>query len=351
MSFHKCGTNVGDVCYIPLPSWVVQVGNSNPDIWYRDTQNGIDDEYLSLGVDNQRLFGGRTPIEIYSDFMASFLANFASLMPNVINQIQIGLGPAGEMRYPGYQLQDNKWRYCGIGEFQCYDKYMLASLQQAAANAGHSEWGHPPNNAGNYNSNPGDTQFFSDNGGDNYASDYGKFFLDWYSNVLKAHGSAILSKARSIFPSSVEVAAKISGIHWWYRTSSHAAEATSGYYNTNFNNAYLGVAQMLAQFGADFDFTCLEMVDDSNCGSAPEGLVVQTQQAAKQAGIKFAGENALELCNPNCYQGGFDRVYTAATQNGPIALFTYLRLTQNLLYNGNNWNMFTQFVARMHNAK
>ena len=28
-----------------------------------------------------------------------------------------GLGPAGEMRYPSYQLQDNKWQYCGIGEY------------------------------------------------------------------------------------------------------------------------------------------------------------------------------------------------------------------------------------------
>ena len=25
----QCGTNVGDQCYIPLPSWVVSVGNSN----------------------------------------------------------------------------------------------------------------------------------------------------------------------------------------------------------------------------------------------------------------------------------------------------------------------------------
>lgn len=33
MSFHQCGGNVGDDCNIPLPSWVVNVGNENPDIW------------------------------------------------------------------------------------------------------------------------------------------------------------------------------------------------------------------------------------------------------------------------------------------------------------------------------
>ena len=53
---------------------------------------------------------------MYHDFMSSFAENMAPWISNgVINQIQVGLGPAGEMRYPSYQLQDNKWQYCGIG--------------------------------------------------------------------------------------------------------------------------------------------------------------------------------------------------------------------------------------------
>lgn len=35
----------------------------------------------------------------------------------VISDIEIGLGPCGELRYPSYPMK-NGWRYPGIGEFQ-----------------------------------------------------------------------------------------------------------------------------------------------------------------------------------------------------------------------------------------
>ena len=42
-----------------------------------------------------------------------------------------------------------------VGEFQCYDRRALASLAQAAADAGHPEWGcGGPHDAGIYTSNP-----------------------------------------------------------------------------------------------------------------------------------------------------------------------------------------------------
>jgi len=347
MSFHECGGNVGDQCNIPLPPWVLAVGNSNPNIFYRDQQGGIDLEYLSLGVDNQSIFSGRSAVQIYTDFMNSFRTNLGSYMPSTIDQVQVGLGPAGEMRYPSYQLQGNKWTYCGIGEFQCYDTYMLANLKAAATNAGNPSWGNGgPSNAGTYNSVPSNSPFFS-NGFDNYQSSYGQFFLSWYAQQLIGHGDQILAAATAIFrPIQVTVAAKISGIHWWYVSPSHAAECTAGYYNTNGNNAYLQIARMFARHHVEFDFTCLEMVDSSNCASGPQQLVKQAIQASQQAGIAFSGENALPICDPNCYQSGFDQVYSEATQYGAIARFTYLRLDSNLL-SGNNWNMFTAFVRRM----
>jgi beta-amylase len=55
---------------------------------------------------------------------------------------------------------------------------MLSSLQNAANQAGHSDWGLAgPNDAGNYNSRPEQTGFFQENTRDNYESDYGRFFL------------------------------------------------------------------------------------------------------------------------------------------------------------------------------
>ena len=42
-----------------------------------------------------------------------------------------------------------------VGEFQCYDRRALASLAQAARDAGQPEWGYGgPHDAGTYNSTP-----------------------------------------------------------------------------------------------------------------------------------------------------------------------------------------------------
>lgn len=52
-------------------------------------------------------------------------------------------------------------------------------------------------NTGNYNSQPGSTNFFRDFGG--YTSDYGQFFLSWYGGALLAHGDKIMGAAREVF--------------------------------------------------------------------------------------------------------------------------------------------------------
>ena len=35
----------------------------------------------------------------------------------IITEIEVGLGPCGELRYPSYPAQHG-WKYPGIGEFQ-----------------------------------------------------------------------------------------------------------------------------------------------------------------------------------------------------------------------------------------
>mgnify|MGYP006285082603 CR=1 FL=1 len=59
---------------------------------------------------------------------------------SVLTEITVGLGPAGELRYPSYPEGDGRWRFPGVGEFQCYDAYMLEDLRRAAEEAGHPEW-------------------------------------------------------------------------------------------------------------------------------------------------------------------------------------------------------------------
>lgn len=64
----------------------------------------------------------------------------ALLAGDVITEITVGLGPAGELRYPSYPEGDGRWRFPGVGEFQCFDRYMMASLRRAAEAVGHPEW-------------------------------------------------------------------------------------------------------------------------------------------------------------------------------------------------------------------
>ena len=62
--------------------------------------------------------------------------------------------------------------------------------------------------------------------------------------------------------------AKLAGVHWWWKTASHAAELTAGYYNTWFHDGYSDVMTVLAQHQARASFTCVEMRD---CEHPPEG--------------------------------------------------------------------------------
>lgn len=61
--------------------------------------------------------------------MQSFCQEFESDLGSVITEIAVGMGPAGELRYPAYPTMDRRWKFPGIGEFQSYDKYMMAMLR------------------------------------------------------------------------------------------------------------------------------------------------------------------------------------------------------------------------------
>lgn len=352
MSFHQCGGNVGDVVNIPIPQWVLDVGETNPDIFYTNRAGNRNIEYLTIGVDNQPLFGGRTAIELYSDYMKSFRENMADLLEaELFTDIEVGLGPAGELRYPSYP-QNQGWAFPGIGEFQCYDKYLKADFEEAATNAGHPEWG-LPDDAGEYNDTPDATAFFGSKG---YLSEKGKFFLTWYSNKLIIHGDQILDEANKAFLGcKVKLATKISGIHWWYKDDSHAAELTAGYYNLNDRDGYRPIARMLSRHYGCFNFTCLEMRDseqDAAAKSGPQGLVQQVFSGVKREDVLMAGENALERYDRVAYNQILVGVRpNGVSRNEPPKLkmeaLTFLRLGDTLLEK-QNFRIFKTFVKKLH---
>ncbi|PAN48410.1 hypothetical protein GQ55_9G393600 [Panicum hallii var. hallii] len=344
MSFHQCGGNVGDTCNIPLPPWVLEEMSSNPDIVYTDRSGRRNPEYISLGCDTLPVLKGRTPIQVYTDYMRSFRERFRDYLGNVIAEIQVGMGPCGELRYPSYPEANGTWRFPGIGEFQCYDKYMRASLEAAAVAAGHEEWGRGgPHDAGEYKQMPEETGFFRHDG--TWSTEYGQFFLEWYSGMLLEHGDRVLAAAEAVFGGTgATLSAKVAGIHWHYGTRSHAAELTAGYYNTRHRDGYAPIARMLAKRGAVLNFTCMEMKDEQqpqHASCSPEQLVRQVKAAASAAGVELAGENALERYD----EAAFSQVVSTARGAG-LAAFTYLRMNKTL-FDGDNWREFVSFVRAM----
>lgn len=353
MSFHQCGGNIGDAVYIPLPEWVLALGESNGDVFYTNRVGNRNPEYLSLGVDNQPLFDGRTAVEIYSDFMASFRENMSEFFDSgTIVDIEVGLGPAGELRYPSY-AETQGWKFPGVGEFQCYDKNLKEDFKAAATKAGHEEWD-LPDDAGTYNDTPDKTVFFGPNG--TYLTEKGKFFLTWYSNKLLGHGDQILDEANKVFQGTdVRLAAKVSGIHWWYKDDSHACELTSGYYNVKGRDGYRPIARMLSRHYGTLNFTCLEMRNSEQSAEAkcaPEDLVKQVLSGGWTEKIDVGGENALSRYDRTGYNQILLNVRpTGISRTGQIdykmAQVTYLRSSDEL-YVGKNFRIFKTFVKKMH---
>lgn len=83
----------------------------------------------------------------------------------------------------------------------------MKSLKKTAEKRGHSFWGKGPENAGSYNSTPHETGFFRDGG--EYDGYYGRFFLNWYSQILIDHGDRVLGLANLAFEGT-PIAAKVS---------------------------------------------------------------------------------------------------------------------------------------------
>eukprot|EP00892_Ulva_mutabilis_P011278 jgi/Ulvmu1/8522/UM044_0056.1 len=375
MSFHAAGSNVGDTCTIALPDWVHDVGDRNEDIFFTDRgPDGLpgtrNRECISIGCADEPVFWGRTPLQVYEAFMRAFCEEFQHLFGDVISEITVGCGPAGEARYPAYPEGDRRWRFPGVGEFQCYDKYMLADLRRAANAAGNPAWGKEggPHDSGTYCCRAEHTGFFHPDCG-NWRSDYGKFFLNWYSGKLLryvermvAMGNRVLAEPRRpralasmvcldcateriTVRSPVKVGIKLAGVHWCYRTPSHAAELTAGYYNIAGRDGYAPFFRMLRQHDASVSFTCVEMRDcehppDSGC--SPEELLKQIIDNSLSHGVPLTGENALQRYD----HMGLRRIRESALANrrGGIHQLTFLRMG-TLMFD--HWSSFTHLVQEL----
>lgn len=324
LSFHQCGGNVGDECDIPIPGWIWNRYKDKKippeDLKYESEKGNMSVETVSLWMDD-------VVMDQYVEFMREFVSHFGNRpgVPEMTDEINISMGPAGELRYPSYNSHDS-WRYPGRGFFQAYSKparedfrrYVLARYGTLAKvnrawNASLKDAGQigPPED------NPlsiGRAESFI-NRGDYKGTQYGRDFIDWYSSSLVEHGRNMLqisSKALGGPFAKKEISLKTAGIHWQMCGNApqpRIAEITAGLIRTSgdYNSASTGhgyheLMEMIAASGRNrkvsIYFTCLEM-DNSSCGSnSPDyslakALVFWVAQAAETACVTIKGENAL----------------------------------------------------------
>ncbi|KAM2906539.1 hypothetical protein COP2_046285 [Malus domestica] len=71
-------------------------------------------ECLTWGIDKERVLRGRTAVEVYFDHLRSFRVEFDEFFEEgIISEIEVGLGPCGELQYPSYPEQHG-WKYPGF---------------------------------------------------------------------------------------------------------------------------------------------------------------------------------------------------------------------------------------------
>ncbi|RWR91741.1 beta-amylase 2, chloroplastic isoform X3 [Cinnamomum micranthum f. kanehirae] len=147
------------------------------------------------------------------------------------------------------------------------------------------------------------------------------------------------------------IAVEVYGIHWWYKTASHATELAAGFYNPCNRDGYASIAAMLKKHEATLKSRCVELRTlGQHEGfpeelADPEGLVLN---AAWDVRIPVASENAL----PCHDRDGYNKILeNAKPMNNPdgrhLSAFTYLRLSLTLMER-HNFSEFERFVKRMH---
>ncbi|KAK4557348.1 hypothetical protein RGQ29_007204 [Quercus rubra] len=116
-------------------------------------------------------------------------------------------------------------------------------------------------------------------------------------NILYWSSSTLINKLLYKFIKDSDV--QVPAIHWWYKTASHAAELTAGFYNPTNQNGYSPVFEVLRKHSVTLKFVCLGLqvsgLENDEALADPEGLSWQVLNSAWDRGLIVAGENAL-LC-------------------------------------------------------
>jgi beta-amylase len=362
LSFHQCGGNVGDNVNISLPEWVwkeiADKAKLDPEaLKFKSEQGHTSKEFISFWADHLAK-------EHYESVMQNFQNHFGGKARN-IGEINISMGPAGEMRYPSYNAHDPDAGYPTRGRLQAYSELAVKSFRDWALKKYNgieglrTAWGLPALTEDQIQP-PSDAQGFFDRN-DHINLQYGRDFFDWYSDSLIDHGRTMLSSALNVFGQKgssfygIDIGAKIPGVHWRFGHYENGAvvfekrlaELAAGLIRTSLGDWYKnghGYNPILSmvkdvQPGRPGQgnrivpaFTCLELPDGQDAEQHPESLphtlATWVGQAAEDMGLWLKGENALSGALYNNFDWDLmDNLLDLPNQfNGTYHGLTFLRL-------------------------
>lgn len=345
MAFHQCGGNVGDNCDIPLPAWIWQhytkAGVSATDLQYQS-------EFANRSVETVSLWADTWVLPQYREFMLAFAQRYAKLAPQ-ISEINISMGPAGELRYPSYNSHDgNRTGYPSRGGFQAYSALAVADFRRAMQQQYqqitqlNQAW---QSNLSSFNqiTPPADGAVFIHSGAQ-FTSAYGRDFIRWYQQALLQHGQQMLDAAQAAFSgklATIELGFKIPGIHCKMAANDHtrrSAELAAGliasdtpYLSSNgfgySSIVALAARNTTASRAVVLHFTALEMDDKptAESQSMAKSLVSWLGAEATRQQVIIKGENALSA--EVTHDHGWNNI-TGAFRAGHYSGLTVLRLAQ-----------------------
>ncbi len=323
LSFHQLGGNVGDSGYIPVPRYVwseggAQTTNENgklqSPLMFKSEHGNTSAEYVSYWADNLMK-------DNYRRVMAEFQKHFAAKVA-MIEEVNISMGPAGELRYPSYNAHDgDRGAFPKRGSLQAYSEMAVQSFRAemkrkyGSIQNVNAQWGfrlrsfeeiYPPN--------PDllESKFFETR---EHFSPYGRDFFDWYNESLVQHGKMMMGLAFEVFAQTnspmkqVTLGAKVPGVHWRVSTD-RLAELSAGLLRTSYKSWYssadaFGYKDVFRVFTevpnkdkVVMHFTAIEMADrdyegDWRIDSRAESLTQIMGRSAKERGVTLKGENAL----------------------------------------------------------
>lgn len=292
-------------------------------------------EYVSLWADPYVL-------PYYLAFVRAFRDHYRARAA-LIDEINISMGPAGELRYPSYNAHD--WGdYPNRGTLQCYsplaqrdwNSYLRNKFSSIAVL--NSTFGTQHLSFDEIEMPDADSLF--ENKKYIYSA-WARELLIWYNAKLIEHGRNVLNEVLALLTDNdyinVSVGIKIPGIHWEISDPKmpRAAEISAGlirvHPNLNHKNAgeYLqllqGVIPKEHLSRVVIHFTCLEMINKDHEGySRAQDLVNWMADAANEIGVELMGENALagELYGKQ----GWQQMERALTRNPGYGGITFLRM-------------------------